>query len=118
MGREAIEQNSVDLLVTLTDAIRFGGRRLVLRGRPPRSCGRQHPLRSRDLALGHPPPRWSGIPLALGFALFLPQFFTPPPPARIAHGLLVMIGCWLVAWSMVNAKTGEREDRAGSDGSR
>jgi len=25
-----------------------------------------------------------------------------PPTVRIGHGLLVMIGCWLVAWSMTN----------------
>lgn len=32
---------------------------------------------------------------AAGFALFLPQFFTPPA-FRIAHGVLVLVGCvWL-----------------------
>jgi len=32
---------------------------------------------------------------AAGFALFLPQFFTPPA-FRIAHGVLMLIGCvWL-----------------------
>lgn len=116
VGREAIEQNSVELLITLTDAIRFGeGVWLFGAGLLALAAGsilfEAAIWRSGVLA------RWSGIPLALGFALFLPQFFTPPP-ARIAHGLLVMIGCWLVAWSMVNAKTGKREDRAGSDGSR
>jgi hypothetical protein len=40
-------------------------------------------------------PRYSGIPLAIGFALFLPQFFTPAA-VRIAHGVLVGVGCaWL-----------------------
>ncbi|GAA3737746.1 hypothetical protein GCM10022225_20780 [Plantactinospora mayteni] len=39
--------------------------------------------------------RYSGIPFALGFALFLPQFFTPAP-VRITHGVLVGIGsAWL-----------------------
>ncbi|MFD2766376.1 hypothetical protein [Micromonospora eburnea] len=41
-------------------------------------------------------PRYSGIPLAVGFALFLPQFFTPPA-FRITHGVLVGIGCAWVA---------------------
>lgn len=36
------------------------------------------------------------IPYALGFVLFLPQFFTAPP-VRMAHGLLLLVGCWLVA---------------------
>ncbi|WP_188196310.1 hypothetical protein [Nonomuraea sp. SYSU D8015] len=40
-------------------------------------------------------PRWSGTALALGFALFIPQFFGPYP-LRIAHGALIMIGgLWL-----------------------
>jgi hypothetical protein len=45
--------------------------------------------RSRNL------PRWSGVPLALGFALYIPQFFTPQP-VRIGHGLLIAAGAiWL-----------------------
>ncbi|WP_405145336.1 hypothetical protein OG589_01180 [Sphaerisporangium sp. NBC_01403] len=35
--------------------------------------------------------RWSGVPLAVGFALFIPQFFGPPA-LRIAHGALIAIG--------------------------
>lgn len=38
----------------------------------------------------------AAIPYALGFALFLPQFFTAPP-VRMAHGALMLVGCWLVA---------------------
>lgn len=42
-------------------------------------------------------PRWSGVPLALGFALFIPQFFGTQP-LRVAHGLLITVGClWLAA---------------------
>jgi hypothetical protein len=41
-------------------------------------------------------PRWSGAVFALGFALFLPQFFTPAP-VRIGHGVLMAIGCLLLA---------------------
>ncbi|MEV4112568.1 hypothetical protein [Nonomuraea sp. NPDC049695] len=42
-------------------------------------------------------PKWSGTALALGFALFIPQFFGPYP-LRIAHGVLIMIGgLWLAA---------------------
>jgi hypothetical protein len=40
-------------------------------------------------------PRSSGVLFGVGFALFLPQFFTPPA-ARIAHGVLVAAGLiWL-----------------------
>lgn len=44
-------------------------------------------------------PSWSGVPLAVGLALFIPQFFGPPS-LRIAHGVLVGIGCLLLAWSI------------------
>jgi hypothetical protein len=45
-------------------------------------------------------PRASGILFAIGFVLFLPQFFTPPA-VRIAHGVLVAagsIGLALALW--------------------
>jgi hypothetical protein len=47
--------------------------------------------------------KWSGLPFALGFALFIPQFFGNQP-VRVAHGLLVAAGClWLAAglWQRV-----------------
>ena len=47
--------------------------------------------------------RWSGIPFALGFALYLPQFFGTPP-IRVAHGLLVALGCLWLAVSLVRGQ--------------
>jgi hypothetical protein len=44
--------------------------------------------------------RWSAILFALGFALYIPQFFGPPI-VRVAHGALVTIGCLWLAWSML-----------------
>jgi hypothetical protein len=41
-------------------------------------------------------PRWAGVPFALAFALYLPQFFGPPA-LRIAHGVSVADGCLLLA---------------------
>jgi hypothetical protein len=38
------------------------------------------------------------ILVAAGFTLFLPQFFGPPA-VRIAHGLLLAVGCIWLAWS-------------------
>jgi hypothetical protein len=41
--------------------------------------------------------KWSGVPFALGFALYIPQFFGTQP-IRVAHGLLVAAGClWIAA---------------------
>lgn len=45
-------------------------------------------------------PRWSAIPFAIGFALYLPQFFGPPA-VRIAHGALVMAGCVVLALALL-----------------
>ncbi|GGS65072.1 hypothetical protein ACFFV7_02195 [Nonomuraea spiralis] len=48
-------------------------------------------------------PRQAGIVLGLGFALFIPQFFSPYP-VRIAHGALIMIGALWLASSLVRAR--------------
>jgi len=44
-------------------------------------------------------PRWSAVPFALGFVLYIPQFFGNQP-LRVAHGLLVASGCLWIAVSM------------------
>ncbi len=51
-------------------------------------------------------PRWSGIPLAVGMVLFIPQFLTPQP-VRIAHGLVMASGCGLLGWHLVAARRSE-----------
>lgn len=51
--------------------------------------------------------KWSGLPFALGFALYLPQFFATQP-LRIAHGFLIAVGCvWLaiVVWRGCRARS-------------
>ena len=40
--------------------------------------------------------RWSGLPLAVAFALYIPQFFGIQL-IRVAHGLLVAAGCVMLA---------------------
>lgn len=49
--------------------------------------------------------KWSGIPFALGFALYLPQFFGTQP-IRVAHGLLVTAGCLWIAVGLWRQSTG------------
>jgi hypothetical protein len=44
--------------------------------------------------------RWIGIPLAVGVALYLPQF-EATQPLRVAHGLVMAAGCGLVAWNLL-----------------
>jgi len=48
-------------------------------------------------------PTWIGIPLAVGFALYIPQFFELQS-IRVAHGLLITIASILIAWSMLKHK--------------
>ena len=51
-------------------------------------------------------PKWSGVPLAVGFALFIPQFFLAQP-LRVTHGALVALGCILIAnelWRATRAR--------------
>ena len=43
--------------------------------------------------------RWLGIPLAVGFALYLPQYMAPQW-LRVAHGLLITLSCALLAWTL------------------
>jgi hypothetical protein len=40
--------------------------------------------------------KWSGIPFAVGMTLYIPQFFGGQP-LRLAHGLLVTLGCLWIA---------------------
>jgi len=97
IGQQAVAQHSTELL-TLVTAIRYGPAIYVFAvGLLLLAVG---PIlaaiavwRSGTLS------RWSGIPFALGFALYIPQFFGTQP-IRVAHGLLVALGCVWLAWSM------------------
>jgi hypothetical protein len=55
--------------------------------------------RSRRLA------RWSGIVLAIAFALYIPQF-AAGQPVRVAHGVLILVGALILGWAML-AQPGE-----------
>lgn len=55
-------------------------------------------------------PRWSGAAFALGFVLFLPQFFTPAP-VRIGHGVLMAVGCLWLAMALSRASGAESVGR-------
>jgi hypothetical protein len=43
--------------------------------------------------------KWSGLPFAIAFALYIPQFFGTQP-VRVAHGLLVAAGCLWIATAL------------------
>ena len=43
--------------------------------------------------------KWSGIVLAVAFALYIPQF-AAGQPIRVAHGALILLGGLILAWAM------------------
>ena len=43
--------------------------------------------------------KWAAIPLAVGFALYIPQY-TAPQYLRVAHGLLITVACLVIAWQL------------------
>lgn len=47
--------------------------------------------------------RWSSSLFALGFALYIPQFFGTQP-IRVAHGILVALGCIWFAWNLLQSQ--------------
>ncbi|MFI6297281.1 hypothetical protein ACIBEJ_37210 [Nonomuraea sp. NPDC050790] len=49
--------------------------------------------------------RWSAVPMAAGFALFIPQFFAPVYALRIAHGVLIALGALWLAGEMWRSRT-------------
>ncbi|GAA4982729.1 hypothetical protein WHI96_12680 [Pseudonocardia tropica] len=62
-------------------------------------------LLARSVRRGGATPGWAGVPLATGLVLFVPQFFAPPG-VRIAHGLLLLAGCILLARAARGRSTG------------
>jgi hypothetical protein len=52
--------------------------------------------------------RWVGVAFAAGMVLFLPQFFAAPV-LRIAHGVLLGVGCLVLAFALGR---GDRSDTA------
>lgn len=100
IGQAAISQHSTALL-PLVNAVRFGPAiyvfavGLLLLGVGPILVAIAV-WRSGAIS------RWSAILFALGFALYIPQFFGTPI-IRVTHGALVAIGCLWLAWSMLQS---------------
>jgi hypothetical protein len=47
-------------------------------------------------------PRWSGLPLVVGFALYMPQYLASQP-VRIAHAAFITAGCFWIASALWRA---------------
>jgi len=97
LGQEAVRQHSTALLA-LADAVRFGpGFIVIIVGLLLLAVGTI--LVAIAVWQSGTLSRWSGIPLALGFVLYLPQFLGTQP-IRVAHGLVIALGCIWIAFGM------------------
>lgn len=97
IGREALKRNSAEWL-SLADDIRFGfGFLVIVAGLVLLAAGCI--LVAVAVWKSHSLAKWSGIPLAAGFLLYLPQY-AAAQPIRVVHGILIMIGCLWLAISL------------------
>ncbi|MDH6286578.1 hypothetical protein [Rhodococcus opacus] len=101
LGGSDLDENAV---TTLTESVRMGaaqatlfatGLLLVAVGAAAAAVAI---ARSRLLA------GWVGIPMAVGFALFIPQFYVAAP-LRIGHGVLIGFGCAVVALGVLRSQS-------------
>jgi hypothetical protein len=54
---------------------------------------------------------WRAVPFACGLVLYIPQF-AAPQVVRIAHGALMLAGCWWLAWANARPLAPPRSARA------
>lgn len=111
IGQQALSQNDAAVL-SLANQIRFGpGFIMIVTGLLLLGVGSI--LVAREIWKSQILPKWSGIPFALGFALYIPQY-AASQPVRVAHGLLLAAGCvWIAAgmWRQ-SSLTGEENENA------
>jgi hypothetical protein len=95
VGAEALKTQSAALL-TLADQIRYGkGFPVICAGLLILAAGII--IIAVSIWKSKVINKWSGIPLAAGFVLYLPQYLAAQP-WRVLHGLLITAGCiWLGA---------------------
>ncbi|MFC0211634.1 hypothetical protein ACFFK0_04065 [Paenibacillus chartarius] len=97
IGREAMNQQNVQL-ISLANAVRFGpGFVMITAGLILLGLGTA--LMAAAIWKSRLITKWSGIPFALGFLLYLPQYMGSQP-IRVAHGLLITVGCLWMAVTM------------------
>jgi hypothetical protein len=98
-GQQALRRGDAQLLTSLTGAIRWQqGIWFITAGLLLVAAGAI--IIAWAMWASRSPARYAGIPLAAGFALYLPQF-TAGQPVRVAHGLLITAGSLLLAWNLV-----------------
>jgi hypothetical protein len=103
--------SSLDLL-GLVDAIRFGGVAATTFAAGLVLLGLGGVLAAIAIWRSAILPRFSGVPLAIGLVLLIPQFYLPGW-ARIVHGVLVAIGLvWLAVALWISTRRGTSQFRS------
>ena len=105
IGSAAVNQNNAALISLLVNQVRFGpGIAFIVSGL---LCVAAATIviaaivwKSQAL------PKWSGIPLAAGFAVYILQLQGDPSfqVIRIGVGILILIGCCWLSWGMVRRR--------------
>jgi hypothetical protein len=107
-GAQALREHSATLLVQMTDAIRYQPAAITMFAVGLALLGAGAVAAAVAIARSGRWNRWSGAPMALGFALFIPQFFAGET-IRVAHGALIAVGCAWVAVALLRGRTVSRE---------
>jgi hypothetical protein len=98
IARRAAEDQALDLLHFI-DAVRFGPVAVTTFALGLLALGVGAVLAAVAVWRSGVMPRYAAVPFALGFALFIPQFYAPAA-VRIAHGVLVGAGLAGLAWQL------------------
>lgn len=105
---QALREHDATLLVHMTDAIRYQPAAVAMFALGLAALGAGAILAA--VAIAGRWNRWTGVPMAAGFALFIPQFFTGAP-FRVAHGVLIAVGCLWVAVALYRVRPGSDRRR-------
>lgn len=104
VGEEAVAENN-PALMAVVDHIRWeAGLFWVLGGLALLGIGVI--LVAIAIWRSHALVRWSGVVLAIAFALYIPQY-AAPQSLRIAHGALILVGGLVLAWGVIGARSEE-----------
>jgi hypothetical protein len=103
-GAQALREHSATLLVRMTDAIRYQPAAVTMFALGLALLGAGAVAAAIAVARSGRWNRWSAAPMALGFALFIPQFFAGET-VRIAHGALIAAGCAWLAVTLLRGRT-------------
>ncbi len=98
VGQEALVRNDVPLLKTLVHSIRWtvGIWFIVIGLLLLAAAAVMLATAVWQSGVFH---RWSGVPLAAALVLYIPQF-SGPQSLRVAHGVLMLVGCAWLAWNL------------------